>query len=296
MLAEAGARDVLLAYPCVGPLVERVAEFRERNPEVRITVLADDPAAIDPLARAAARFPEPLGVMIDINTGMGRTGCEIEFTAPRLAADIERSPELRFAGLHVYDGHINHTDLARRRAAVHELWERVAGLRAELAMFGLPVPEVTAGGTGTFPIYAAMEDEALTLSPGTVVFHDAGYTSRFPDLAFTPAALVLTRVISRPGTNRLTLDAGSKAVVADPPLERRLAFPELPDARIVLQSEEHLVIETAEANRFPLGSVLLGIPGHICPTTALHECVQVIRGGRPAETWRVTARNRRPGS
>ena len=42
-----------------------------------------------------------------------------------------------------------------------------------------------------------------------------------------------------------------------------------------------------------VGSVLFGIPRHICPTVALHSEAVVIRNGRAVERWKVTARERR---
>src|SRR4029453_140978 len=101
---------------------------------------------------------------------------------------------------------------------------------------------------------------AIELSPGTIVFHDWGYGESFPDLAFTPAALMLTRVISRPTADRVTLDLGYKAGASDPPAGNRVLFPDLPDAKAVLQNEEHLVLETAQAHRFQPGDELWAIP------------------------------------
>ena len=75
---------------------------------------------------------------------------------------------------------------------------------------GEKVPRILCGGTGSFPIFAELSDPAIELSPGTITFHDAGYREIFPDLKFTPAALLLTRVISRPTPNRITLDLGYK--------------------------------------------------------------------------------------
>jgi D-serine deaminase-like pyridoxal phosphate-dependent protein len=124
------------------------------------------------------------------------------------------------------------------------------------------------------------------------VFHDAGYGRQFPDLPFTPSALLLTRVISRPTLDRITLDLGYKACASDPPLEQRLVFPALPDSNIVLQNEEHLVLQTPQAERFAPGDELLAIPSHICPTSAMHKEAIVIRDGVPAERWSVTARDR----
>ena len=115
----------------------------------------------------------------------------------------------------------------------------------------------------------------MECSPGTIVFHDQGYATRFPDLPFTPTALLLTRVVSRPRPGRICLDLGHKAVAADPagPRVHRI---DVPEATIVGHSEEHLVVDTPAADRYPVGTCVLAIPTHICPTSALHRCTYVI--------------------
>jgi D-serine deaminase-like pyridoxal phosphate-dependent protein len=112
-------------------------------------------------------------------------------------------------------------------------------------------------------------------------------------LPFPPAAALLTRVVSRPSEHRLTLDAGSKALAPDPPLERRLYLPDLPDARFIRQNEEHLGVESPHANRYRPGDLLLGLPGHICPTCNLHERLLTVEEGRITGSWEVRARTRR---
>jgi D-serine deaminase-like pyridoxal phosphate-dependent protein len=163
---------------------------------------------------------------------------------------------------------------------------------AQLRREGLPVSKVVAGGTGTFPVYAAMSDPELELSPGTPVFYDAGYRECFPDLPFQVAAMLLTRVVSRPAADLVTFDLGYKACASDPPAGRRLVFPEIPDAREIRQNEEHLVIQTSLAERFGPGDAQLAIPRHICPTVALHRQVQVVSGGCVIGCWEVAARDR----
>ena len=77
------------------------------------------------------------------------------------------------------------------------------------------------GGTPTFPVYtscSALPGTDVELSPGTCVLNDHGYGTKFRDLSdFVPAALLLTRVISRPTPTRITFDLGYKAVASDPP-------------------------------------------------------------------------------
>ena len=128
-------------------------------------------------------------------------------------------------------------------------------------------------------------------SPGTCVLWDAGYAANLPDLDFLPAAILLTRVISRPAPDRLCLDLGHKAVASEMP-HPRVIFPALLEAKAVMHNEEHLVLETPRAAEFPVGSVLYGIPWHICPTVALHRHVHLAQDGVAVETWPVVARAR----
>ncbi len=292
MLALGGARDVFLAYNLVGPNIGRAVRYRQRFPEVRFSVAADHPEPVDALNHAMAHAGERVGVFVDIDTGLGRTGLPPGSEAHDLYAKIDAASHLAPAGLHLYDGQNHQSDLTRRQRAVDRCWDAVRALRERLESASLAVPAIVAGGTGSFPVYAGKDDPALELSPGTCVFHDDRYTREFPDMAFMAAALVLTRVVSRPSRDRVTFDLGHKACAADPPAGSRLHFPAIPDAKEVLQNEEHLVIETARASSYRPGDVELAIPAHICPTSALHSHAWVVRGGRARERWEVTARDR----
>jgi D-serine deaminase-like pyridoxal phosphate-dependent protein len=233
-----------------------------------------------------------VGVLLDIDCGQHRTGVPAGPRAGALYERIASTKGLTAAGLHIYDGHNHQRDPNERRAAVEAAWQPAARLRHELVAAGLPVPRVVAGGTGSFPIFAQIDDPTIELSPGTILFHDWGYSETFPDLRFTPAAVLLTRVVSRPTSDRVTLDLGYKAVASDPPAGNRLMFPALPTAKAVLQNEEHLVLETSEAERFQPGDELIAIPRHICPTCALHKLAYVVAEGRLVGSWQVTARDR----
>lgn len=292
MLARAGASDVFLAYNLVGPNIARAVKFRERYPQVEFSVTADHPTPIRLLADAMASAGQTIHVLLDLDTGQHRTGVDVGPRAVELYEMIAATGSLVAAGLHLYDGQNHQTDLSERRAAVLCCWEQAAGLRDQLVSRGYPVPRIVAGGTGSFPIYAQLDDPAIELSPGTCVFHDAGYSQTFPDLDFRPASLLLTRVISRPTPERVTCDLGYKAVASDPPADRRVIFPDIPDAKLVLQNEEHLVFETSAAERYQPGDELLAVPRHTCPTSALHKLAFVVSGGRLVDRWEVVARDR----
>jgi D-serine deaminase-like pyridoxal phosphate-dependent protein len=293
MVAGCGAPDVLLAYNLVGPNCARMARLARAYPQCRFSVLADHPAGARALSEALGQTGQSVDVLLDLDVGQHRTGIEPGDDALALYELIARLPGLRPGGLHVYDGHNHQGPYAEREAAVRQQLGPVLALRERLEKKGLPVPRLVLGGTPTFPVYAKMDLPGQECAPGTCILHDHGYGSRFADLeGFTPAALLLTRVISRPTARRVTFDLGYKAVASDPPAGKRLVLLDVPDHEAVLQNEEHLVIETPAAERFQPGDVAFAIPTHICPTCAMHRQAYVVEGGRVTGTWDIVARDR----
>jgi D-serine deaminase-like pyridoxal phosphate-dependent protein len=290
MTAAAGAADVLLAYPVVGPAAFRLAELVRRFPGTRIRGLADSDVGIDDLARAAAAAGVRIDTLLDLNVGMNRTGVACGPEAARLARRIARSPGLAFGGLHAYDGHLTDADHARLVGRVEAAFAPVWWLRDELVAAGIPVPLVVAAGTPTTPILAARGD--VEVGAGTTLLWDFGQPMLSPDLDFLHAAVLLARVVSQPAPGRLCLDLGHKAVASEMPHPRVSIFG-LEEATFPMHSEEHLVVETPQAAEFPVGTVVYALPRHVCPTVALHEEVVVVRNGRAADRWRVAARARR---
>jgi D-serine deaminase-like pyridoxal phosphate-dependent protein len=292
MLADCGVQDIVLAYNLVGPNIGRAVRFLQRFPNVNFIVTADHPKPVQELGAAIAAANQRIGVLLDVDTGQHRTGMVVGAEAKALYRLISQTAGLIPAGFHVYDGHQHQSSRDERRAAVDAEFNRVSEFRDQLVAEGLPVPRLVCGGTASFPIYAAKQDPTIELSPGTCVFNDAGYSEKFPDLVFPPATLMLTRVVSRPSSDRITLDLGYKAVASDPPAGSRITFPDLPDAKQVLQNEEHLVLQTELANNFQPGDELFAVPRHICPTCALHREIFVISQGRLVDRWEVASRDR----
>lgn len=291
MTAASGAADVLLAYPPAGPSGARLCELIPAFPSTRFSTIADNASTIRGLSVAARAAGVVLDVFLDLDCGMGRTGVVPGDVAVELYRLIESTPALRPAGLHAYDGHIGDADPVARAATCNAAFAPVLALRASLEASGLPVPALVAGGTPTFPVHAAHPDREC--SPGTTVLWDWGYSEKFPDLPFEVAAVLLTRVVSRPGKDRLCLDLGHKAIAAENPLAMRARILEIPEAIPVMHSEEHLVIETPRAREFAVGQALHAIPRHICPTVALHSEALLIENGSGVASWSVAARARK---
>jgi D-serine deaminase-like pyridoxal phosphate-dependent protein len=293
MLANAGVPDVLIAYPLVGPNTTRLAKLVAKFPGTRFSVLFDHPHTLKGISDALAPTGKSVDVIIDLNVGMNRTGIAPGPEAIALYEQAGKLPGVTPGGIHAYDGHNSKAELSERQAVVKALLGQVLELRAEFEKRGLPAPRLIGGGTPSFPVWAALDVPGLECSPGTFALSDYNYMVKYDDLkGFRPAALVLTRVVSRTGPDRMTLDLGNKSIAADPPAGYRAHLLDIPDAVQVQQSEEHLVVRTPAAAKYTPGDIVYAVPAHVCPTCALHRQAVVVEDGRVTGQWAIASRDR----
>ena len=281
MLAECNAPVVLLAYPLVGPNQKKFLSLASRYPETTFSTLIDH---VDQVSQWQTHLNAPVNIYVDLDVGMHRTGISVNGLAELLKSVKGENFNLR--GFHAYDGHIRDKDLDGRKEHVTRSFREVEQF---LGGFGGPKAFIT-GGSITFPIHAKYPDRQL--SPGTTLLWDRGYGERFPDLDFDIAATLLTRVVSKPGSNLLCLDLGYKAVASEMKDHPPVAFPQIPDAELAGHSEEHMVLKTGDAGNWKVGDVVYGFPWHICPTVALHAKAAVVKNKRVQTFWMITARDR----
>jgi D-serine deaminase-like pyridoxal phosphate-dependent protein len=291
LLAMTGAIDVLLAHQPVGPRMERLQQLCIQYPQTVFSTITDNLDAAKQMGEVFAKQAQSMGVYIDINVGMNRTGIAPDETALALYEGLMQVKGIHFMGLHVYDGQHRQADPAARETACDEAFQAVYGLINLMESKGYPRPFIIAGGSPSFSIHAKKTDRDC--GPGTNIFWDRGYGLTCPEQDFIPAVHILTRVISLPAPNRICLDLGHKAVASENELAKRVYFPDHPELKPVGQSEEHLVMELAPGHGFKPGDALIGIPYHICPTVALHDTLIAIEGENIIGEWKVAARKRK---
>jgi D-serine deaminase-like pyridoxal phosphate-dependent protein len=287
------AADVLLAYPVVGGNARRVREIADQFADVRISVLVESEEQVRQWRGSR------IGVFLDINPGMNRTGVEQshEEKIVKLVREVGDAG-LEFRGLHYYDGQYGGLDEPERTAAAHAGYDCLLKLVKDIACIGVSVPEVITAGTPTFPCsltYKGFHDGGSIhrVSPGTIVYGDATSLAQLSsETGYAPAALVLTRVVSRPHIGRITCDAGHKSVSADAGVPTCVVVGH-PELTPLTPSEEHLPLGLGEEMRQPqVGEELYLLPRHICPTVNNFDDALLVQDGRIMSLEKVSARGR----
>ena len=292
MTAQAGGPDILLAHQPSGPGIARLVALMKAFPGVTWSSIVDDPDNLRAIGQAVHAAGLNLTLYVDLNVGMNRTGIVPGDAAAALYTQLCRTPGVIPGGLHAYDGHLRDPDDAKLEALVRETFAPVWALRDRLLAQSLPVPRLIASGTPTFAILARTPGIEVEVGAGTTALWDFGQEEVCPSHRMQNAAVLMARVISKPTPDRICLDLGHKAVGSEM-AHPRAQFFGLEDAKAVVHSEEHLVLQTPRAAQYHVGDVVYGLPRHVCPTMALHSEVWAVRDHRGAERWPVTARARR---
>jgi len=296
VLAALGAPDVLLAFPLAGVNAERARALFGAYPGTRASIVIEDAAQLMEWQDSG------VGVFVDLNPGMDRTGQDPAATAQVVAlAQAVAAAGCTLRGLHWYDGHAAATPADQRVAVAHAGYQRLLALVAAVRAAGVAVPEIIVAGTPAAPAalaftHWAASGAAVQISPGTVVFNDRTSLAQLPDWGLQPAAVVLSRVVSHPRPGRVTLDAGHKTVSADAGLPTCAVLGH-PDWTPGKPSEEHLPVdlppgEGSPGELPPLGQTVELLPTHICPTVNNFDEALLVQDGQLVGPTPIDARGR----
>lgn len=293
VMAAGGLSGILITSPVVtAEKTRRLADLARGAGPGAVLAVADHPAAVADLARAARGLDAPLPMLVDMNVGQGRTGVDGVEAVLRLAHEIVAAPGLTLAGLQAYAGHIQHVpDRDARARAAAEVQAQVARVIRVAERDGLRFAIVTGGGTGTHDLDAA-SGLFTELQPGSYVFMDAEYRGvvagddDFPP--FDVSLTVQTTVVSANQRDWVTVDGGTKCFATDAgaPVVARGAGGA---AGYRFFGDEHgrLVHDGPPP---PLGARVEFVAPHCDPTVNLHNFFHVVDGDRLVDIWPIDAR------
>jgi D-serine deaminase-like pyridoxal phosphate-dependent protein len=284
--------DILLAYPPVGPKLQRLMALPSH---VRLTVALDSAAAIEGLAAAARAAGRAVRVYIELDVGMHRVGVAAWEEAIALARLVRARPPLEYAGIAFYPGHIRDA-VGSQDAKLAALREALGSALIALDRAGVPPAVVSGGSTPT--MRRTHEVTGVTeFRPGTYVYNDRG-TAEIGACAWDDCALtVLATVVSTSVPNQAVIDAGAKALGREPARgsdgEGFGALIDRPEVVVKGMSEEHGILDlTKTAWRPQVGEIVRVVPNHVCIVVHLNDVIYGVRGERVEKSWAVDARGR----
>jgi D-serine deaminase-like pyridoxal phosphate-dependent protein len=290
-MALGGIGGILVTAPLTSSdAIERLRRLLLRGAD--IAVVADHPASVAQLAAVAAGAGRVLEVVVDVDVGMGRTGCLEIADAVALARRIEAAPALTYAGIQAYWGNLQHVSPFAERARLIAIQaDRVRAVVAGLTKAGLPPAIVTGGGTGSHRIDAAT-GLFTEIQPGSYLFMDSSYSAvsiSENDNPFVPSLFVAATVVSANKPGRVVVNAGWKAFAADSgkPVALRGGPP---GASFRFMGDEHGALDFAGDEGPGLGATIEFLTSHCDPTVNLYGAVHVVRGDEVVDIWPIRAR------
>ncbi len=265
VLAAAGlGDDILLANEVTD--ARRLGAVAERH-GARITVAVDSEPTIEAAVAGGVRE-----VLIDVNVGLPRCGCDPE-DAGRLA-DFARARGLAVRGVMGYEGHV--VGLPDRGERIEKVGVAMTLLVRAAELAGGDV--ISTGGTGTYDI----NTWGTEIQAGSYALMDTAYDQL--GIPFRQALSVLSTVISV-SAKYAVADCGLKALGMDHGL------PSMGDAaKVWFCSDEHITFAPEAGRAVRVGDRVRVIPAHVDPTVAYHEVLHVVREGRVTERWPVDMR------
>jgi D-serine deaminase-like pyridoxal phosphate-dependent protein len=282
VLAEAGIDDILIANEIVWQSkIQRLAELCARS---RICVAVESLSNAMALAQACRQAGTMLYCLVEIDSGGHRCGVRDIGECITLAKAIDSSGSLVFEGIQAYESHlVLNPDETQRREGFATVLATVRRYRDALMEAGLPVHEVSGGGTGTFA-YVGNNDVFTELQAGSYLYMDARYAGL--GLPFEQSLYVVATVMSKhPGV--AFTDAGTKSFGLDFGSPVPLGC----GGHAFKLNEEHGCLDDPD-DELQIGRQIAFVPGHCCTTVNLYDRAYGVRNGTIERIFTVDGRGK----
>jgi len=253
----------------------------------------DHPRNAQDLSDAAKHAGIVANVVVDVAIGT-RSGVPADDRALALAQLVDKLPNLKLRGLISYDGGAQHIKgFTKRNEETLKRFEPSLRTFEAMKRSGLNTEIFSGGGTGTYNIMPKVSG-VTDVQVGSYIFMDAQYLEiggegneeLYTD--FAPSLTVITTVLNTYFPNRLTTDAGAKALTLNKP-----------DAIVIGEkgfrynagSDEFGAIQyETSSKQYDVGDKLELIVPHCDPAVNEYDQMYGTRKDRVEVVWPISAR------
>jgi 3-hydroxy-D-aspartate aldolase len=273
--------------------IRRAMALRKAHPEF-IQAVDEEQNARD-LSAAAKEAGVVADVVIDVAVG-ARSGIPAA-DALQLAQIIDKLPNLKLRGMLSYDGGVQHAKgFANRKQRALDTIQPNAKAFEAMKKAGLNVEIFSGGGTGTYNIMPAVPG-FTDVQVGSYLFMDMQYLaigSESGDAVYTdflPSLTVLTTVLNNRFQDRLTTDAGAKALTLNTPTAGVIGEPGM---EYNAGSDEFggIRFTSPPTKAYKIGDLLEVIVPHCDPVVNEYDQMYGIRNEKVEVVWPITARGK----
>jgi D-serine deaminase-like pyridoxal phosphate-dependent protein len=270
--------DILLAYPPVGPA--KLSRLTALPGHVDLKVALDSSEVLRPLAEAARGAGRTVGILVELDLGMGRVGLQSPEQVVALARESAETQGVAYRGILFYPGHIRVAE-AEQSPHLQAVATRLEAALSVLEDAGLAPGIVSGGSTPT--LWRSHEVPGMTeIRSGSCIFFDREArnvgVARPEDLAYT----VLATVVSTAVPGQAVVDAGSKALAKEGRVGDGFGFLlDHPEVLVSSLSEEHGVLDLSSTDWAPtIGTRVRIVPNHVCVSVNLQDALLADEGDR----------------
>ena len=303
VFADAGITDIRVPYPINPSNAARVLALMDR---VQLSIIVDHAAVAEQWSEAMTTAGTRLDVLVKVDVGYHRCGIGPGPTnAVPFLSRVADLPGLRFRGLLSHAGQSYDVKSKPELIAVAREEARMLRDLADVARHaGVAVEEISVGSTAT-ALLSAAEPGLTELRPGNYVYYDRSQVAIGSASLEDCALSVMATVVSKPATDRIILDCGSKTLTSDTgrgmvrPKGYGAVFASLdavtPDDSLVIEhlSEEHGVVQVESgATRLEPGDRVRVLPNHACVVSNLVDEVCLVDGNSVVEQLPIEARGK----
>ena len=296
-----GDKNILISQELSDPAkIEKLVGFNVAMGNGKVLTAVDNVKEVELLSKAALRWGVEQHIIIEMT--QGRCGVAPGKPTVDLAKKVVSLKGLKFRGIYGYEGPVQREQALERNKLTVDTADMI---RKE----GIEVEIVSAGSTGTYEVTGTYPG-ITEIEPGSFVFgvgeKGTGYGWIAPnDVYFKPSLTVLTQIIGDNFSDRVVTDAGVKVMSAGfGPMLRARKMPvhlvkvngEYIDFEGVGLSEEHGTIKFKEDSEvrkeLKWGQKIEFVPNHCCTCINQHDYINVIKDGKLAAVWPITARGK----
>ncbi len=239
VMVEGGINDILIPNQVVTE--DKIARLCSLAKRGDMKVAVDDPRNLQDISQAAQSHGVTIGVVIEVDTQMGRAGIRDIPRGVEIAKKAQDLPGVEFLGVMSHQTpSVARPDRETRMIEGREYIQRCLDVKHAIEAEGIQVKVVSSGETWTYDV-ATDIPEVTEIEGGTYAVMDTK-TDFVEDFAF--AAKILGTVISTPRPGIAVGDVGSRALAGPTPRNIFPSVVDMPGAKVEELHEEHIVIRT----------------------------------------------------